>query len=118
MKATKAHALKECDPLVKGMRNRIHLCPQAQTWLNSNSWVQNSRNVPLGGQSLSRGRVSQNTRKSRNVFLDCEHLSSVGIWVTGAHTWWYPSTGPENMKIVREEYLRLRDQPKQDTTSS
>ena len=42
----------------------------------------------------------------------------VSIWVSGVDTLRYPSTGPEHMKTVREEYLRLRDQAKQDTTAA
>ena len=33
VKATKTHALKECDPLVKGTRNYMHIYYE-WTWLN------------------------------------------------------------------------------------
>ena len=72
MKATKAHALRECDPLVKRKRNPVDLSlPQPWTWLNFCTWTQNLRNVQPEGRSLSPGRVSRNTGKFRIVFLDC-----------------------------------------------
>lgn len=75
MKATKAHALKECDPLVKQFAE----CATGRT-------------VSVAWACKSKYKEVQ----------DC--ISQF--------------TGPENMKVVREEYLRLRDQRKQDTPAA
>jgi len=74
-KATKTHALKECDPLVKQFAE----CATGRT-------------VSVAWACKSKYKEVQ----------DC--ISQF--------------TGPENMKIVREEYLRLRDQPKQDPSAT
>lgn len=112
MKATKANALKECDPLVKRMRNLLiclHLKPK-----RGSTWSQNLRNVQLGGLFPSPGLVGPNTRKFRIVFLNCACFPLIRMGILGADVGWCPSTGPEKMKVIREEYLRLRDQPSQN----
>jgi len=74
-KATKAHALKECDPLVKDFAE----CATGRTV--SVAWACKTKYKEVQ-ECISR------------------------------------FTGPDHMKTVREEYLRLRDQPKQDTPAA
>jgi len=75
MKATKAHALKECDPLVREFAE----CATGRTV--SVAWACKAKYKEVQ-ECISR------------------------------------FTGPEQMKTVREEYLRLRDQPKQGSPTA
>ena len=105
-KTTKAHALKECDPLVQGgfsvtcLSRQHHLfCSIRRVccWTYSFGCLGLQREV----QSCSGLRLS--------VVSAISFMHSINSYA--------PSTRPESMQLVRDEYLRIRNEQQEQLPS-
>jgi hypothetical protein len=98
-KTTKAHALKECDPLVKGMfsvtclsRQRHPLCSIRRLCC----WTYSFRCLGLQGEVQCRSELRL-------------PVVSVIFFIHSSYSY-VSSTRPESMQLVRDEYLRIRNE--------
>ena len=105
-KTTKAHALKECDPLVKGMfsvtclnRRRHPLCSIRRVCC----WTYSFGCLGLQGEV----QCCSGLRLPIVSVIFFIHLINL----------YAPSTRPESMQLVRDEYLRIRNEQQEQLPS-
>ncbi len=112
LKTTKARALKECDPVVKGLFSGSPLVRTSTHYLKILHNVR--RVVPCRWH----GHVKINSNWSRIVWFGCMLAPFLFLSMEADFRFLFSiSTGPEPMEKVRQEYLRLRNQQRDEQQS-